>query len=420
MKNNYKKLIFHIDVNSAYLSWEAAYRLQHGSEIDLREVPSVVGGDPVTRHGIVLAKSIQAKKLGVETGEPIYSAKQKCPELLIVSPHYDLYIICSNAMEEILYEYTPCIQKFSIDESFLDFSNMSHMYPDPIKLAYKIKERIKNELGFTVNVGISSNKFLAKMAGDLKKPDMIHTLFPEEIKEKMWPLPVSDLFMVGSSTLPKLNKLNIFTIGDLANYDLGILKSALKSHGELIWKYANGIDSSEVRKSNHVDMKGLGNSTTIPFNVEDIETAHKAILSLSEMVGMRLRNSRNCCQLVSISVRNTNFINYSHQRKIYSPTDNTKKIASVACKLFDELWKGEPIRHFGVRVSELCTNEYYQGSFFDDQNLEKNRAIDKTIDSLRLRYGSSSIVRATFIHSAIKSLSGGVGEEDYPVMTSIL
>lgn len=420
MKNNHKRLIFHIDVNSAYLSWEAAYRLQHGSKLDLREVPSVVGGDPLTRHGIVLAKSTPAKKFNIQTGEPIYAAKQKCPQLVIVPPTYNLYMKCSNAMQELLYEYTPDIQRFSVDESFLNFSNMEHLYPDPLKLAYEIKERIKNELGFTVNIGISSNKLLAKMAGDLKKPDMVHTLFPEEIKTKMWPLPVGDLFMVGRATLPKLIKLNIFTIGDLATYNLDILKTMLKSHGELIWKYANGMDNSEVRRSSHIDMKGIGNSTTISFDVVDRQTAHKVILSLSEMVGMRLRDSQNCCKLISVGVRSDQFINYSRQRKLYSATDNTNKIASIACELFDQAWRGEPVRHLGVSVSELCTNEYFQRTFFDDKNIDKNRAIDKTIDDLRQRFGPKSISRAVFLHSDVKGISGGVGEDEYPVMTSIL
>lgn len=420
MNYKHRDLIFHIDVNSAYLSWESTYRLQHGDKIDLRTLPSVIGGDPVTRHGIVLAKSILAKEYNIKTGEAIYSAKQKCPELIIVPPRYDLYMMCSSAMHEILQEYTPLIQRFSIDESFLDFSNIKHLYSDPVELAYKIKDRIKKELGFTVNIGISSNKLLAKMAGDLKKPDMVHTLFPEEIKEKMWPLPVQDLFMVGRATLPKLNKLNIYSIGDLATYDLNVLMAALKSQGKLIWEYANGIDNSEVRKSNHIEMKGMGNSTTIRFDVEDKETAHKVILSLTEMVGMRLRYSQNCCKLIAISIRSYEFINYSHQRKIYNPTDNTKKIAKVACDLFDEVWKGEPVRHLGVRVSELCTNEYCQSSIFDEKNVEKDRAIDRAIDELRQKFGSKTIIRAAFINSGIKGLSGGVGEEEYPVMTSIL
>lgn len=287
-------LIFHIDVNSAYLSWEAAYRLQQGEKLDIRTIPSVIGGDESSRHGIVLAKSISAKKYNIKTGESLYEARRKCHELAVFPPRYWLYMQCSSAMHEILEEYTPIIQKFSVDESFLDFSNMENLYPDYMKLAETIKERIKRELGFTVNIGISNNKLLAKVASDLKKPDKIHTLFPDEIEKKMWPLSVEDLYMVGRATVPKLHKLNINTIGDLASYDVDILKNILKSHGELIWNYANGIDNSKVRKSNYIEMKGIGNSTTISFDVEDRETAHKVLLSLCETVGMRLRDSGNC------------------------------------------------------------------------------------------------------------------------------
>jgi DNA polymerase-4 len=317
---NMSRLIFHIDVNSAYLSWEAAYRLQHGDKIDLREIPSVVGGNEESRHGIVLTKSIPAKKYNIQTGETLYNARAKCPGLVVVPPRYSLYMKCSSAMNEILNEYTPQIQRFSVDESFLDFSNMKHLYPDYIQLAENIKERIKEELGFTVNIGISNNKLLAKVASDFKKPDNIHTLFPSEIKEKMWSLPVEDLFMLGRATKPKLNKMNIFTIGDLANYDLEILKYKLKSHGIVIWNYANGIDNSEVRKSNYIEMKGIGNSTTIAFDVEDKDTAYKVLLSLCETVCMRLRDSGNCCTVVSVSIRGSDLIFYSRQKKLLVPT----------------------------------------------------------------------------------------------------
>ncbi|MBL4931789.1 DNA polymerase Y family protein [Clostridium paridis] len=418
--NKQNRLIFHIDVNSAYLSWEASYRKQQGEKVDLRDIPSVVGGSEESRHGIVLAKSIPAKKYKINTGETLFTARQKCPDLVVVPPRYWLYMQCSNALNAILEEYTPKIQRFSVDESFLDFSNMEHIYPDYMKLADKIKDRIKKELGFTVNIGISTNKLLAKVASDFKKPDNIHTLFSWEIKEKMWKLPVEDLFMVGRATLPKLNKLNIFTIGDLANYDLDILRYYLKSHGTLIWNYANGIDSSEVRSDKHIDMKGIGNSTTIPFDVEDRKTAHLILLSLSEMVGTRLRNSENCCRVISMSIRSKDFFNYSHQRKLYCPTDSTQIISEVACNLFDEKWKGEPIRHMGVQVTDFCTNEFYQYGLFDHKDIDKIRALDKTIDKIRLKYGSKSILRSSFLHSGIRNMSGGVGEEDYKIMSSLL
>ncbi|MGY0372666.1 DNA polymerase Y family protein [Clostridium sp. JNZ J1-5] len=413
-------LIFHIDVNSAYLSWEAAYRLQQGEKLDIRTIPSVIGGDESSRHGIVLAKSISAKKYNIKTGESLCEARRKCPELAVFPPRYWLYMQCSSAMHEILEEYTPIIQRFSVDESFLDFSNMENLYPDYMKLAEIIKERIKRELGFTVNIGISNNKLLAKVASDLKKPDKIHTLFPDEIEKKMWPLPVEDLFMVGRATVPKLHKLNINTIGDLANYDVDILKNILKSHGELIWNYANGIDNSKVRKSNYIEMKGIGNSTTISFDVEDRETAHKVLLSLCETVGMRLRDSENCCTVVSIFIRGNDLINYSRQKKLSTATDSTRKIYEVACYLFDNVWKGKPIRHLGVHITDFCNNDFYQYNLLDSFNYDKDRKLNKVVDEIRLKYGNKAIIRSCFLNSGLNPICGGVGEEEYPLMSSML
>lgn len=413
-------LIFHIDVNSAYLSWEAAYRLQQGEKLDIRTIPSVIGGDESSRHGIVLAKSISAKKYNIKTGESLYEARRKCLELAVFPPRYWLYMKCSSAMHEILEEYTPIIQRFSVDESFLDFSNMENLYPDYMKLAETIKERIKRELGFTVNIGISNNKLLAKVASDLKKPDKIHTLFPNEIEKKMWPLPVEDLFMVGRATVPKLHKLNINTIGDLANYDVDILKNILKSHGELIWNYANGIDNSKVRKSNYIEMKGIGNSTTISFDVEDRETAHKVLLSLCETVGMRLRDSGNCCTVVSLFIRGNDLISYSRQKKLSTATDSTRKIYEVACYLFDNVWKGKPIRHLGVHITDFCNNDFYQYNLLDSFNYDKDRKLNKVVDEIRLKYGNKAIIRSCFLNSGLNPMCGGVGEEEYPLMSSIL
>ena len=414
------KLIFHIDVNSAYLSWEAAYRLQRGEQLDLRLVPSVIGGDEESRHGIVLTKSIPAKKFNIHTGETLYNARAKCPNIVIVPPRYWLYMKCSSAMHQIFHEYTPQIQRFSVDESFLDFSNMENLYPDYMELAETIKDRIKNELGFTVNIGISNNKLLAKVASDFKKPDRIHTLFPDEIRQKMWPLAVEDLFMVDRATAPKLHNLNINTIGDLANYDLKILKNKFKSHGQVIYNYANGIESSEVRRSNYIEIKGIGNSTTIPFDVEDKDTAHKVLLALCETVSMRLRDSRNCCTVVSVSIRGSDMILYSRQKKLIVATDSTRKIYEVVCYLFDNAWKSNPIRHLGVHITDFCNNDFYQCSLLDDFNYEKDSKLNKAIDEIRLKYGHKAISRSCFLHSGLSAMCGGIGEEDYPLMSAML
>lgn len=408
----------HIDANSAYLSWEAAYRLQQGARVDLRDIPSVVGGDEESRHGIVLAKSIPAKKYGIHTGETLFSARQKCPKLVVVPARYHLYMMCHHAMLNILRDFSPNIQVYSIDEAFLDYTGMEPVHGDPVEAAYRLKDRIKNELGFTVNVGISSNKLLAKMAGELKKPDMVHTLFPDEVQEKMWPLPVSELFMVGRATAPKLYRLNIFTIGDLAKADPELLKHFLKSWGKLIRDYANGIEDSPVSADARPPIKGIGNSMTIPFDVDTTGEAKKVLLSLSEMVCMRLRQAGFCAKLVSVYLRGADLNGRSHQRKYGTATDDTYKVYLAAEELMEEIWTGEALRGMGVRVSELVPNNFLQMSVFDAPN-EKRRRLDQSMDQIRMRFGAKSVVRSVFLNSGLAPISGGV-IEDFQMMSSIL
>jgi len=415
-----RRIIFHIDVNSAYLSWEAVDRLQRGDPLDLPSVPAVMGGDPQTRHGIVLAKSIPAKKYGIQTGETLVSALSKCPRLIIVRPNYLLFQRCSQALREILEQYSPLIQQFSIDEYFLDYTATLNILGDPLKTAHRLRQQIKDELGFTVNIGISTNKLLAKMASEFEKPDKVHTLFPEEIKDKMWPLPVNKLFMVGPATTKKLLSRRIKTIGDLANYDPALLRSFLKSHGLLIWNYANGRENSPLRTDHRDFMKGLGNSATFPFDLKDRQSAHLALLSLAETVSARLRRERLCTSLVGVSLRTNEFYSCSHQRKFPDAFASTQMIWKISCELFDELWEGQPIRHLGIRVSELSTDEFIQAALFDHTR-EKQQAIDKAIDLIRSRFGPHAIYRSSFLCSGLKPLSGGVIlEEDYPMMSSIL
>lgn len=408
------RIIFHIDVNSAYLSWEAAYRLQHGSPIDLREIPSIVGGDQTKRHGIVLAKSIPAKKFNIITGESIHSALQKCPNLTIVPPSYSRYMEASEAMVDMLRDYSPYIQRYSIDEVFLDYSNMRKCY---MEVAHEIRERIHKELGFTVNIGISHNKLLAKIASDFKKPNMVHTLFPHEIREKMWPLPVEDLFMVGSRTKKKLNSRGIYTIGDLANTDRDYIYSWLKKPGLLIWSYANGIESSPVRNL-PPPVKSVGNSSTMPFDVDNKKEAHLILLGISEMVGMRIRDLGQRARVVSVSIKTHDFFSYSHQRKLDTPTSSTNTIYGIARKLFDEMWQGEALRQFSISLSELSSDDFFQLSLTDLIN-EKDEILDKTIDKLRYKFGYNSVIRSSFLHSGISPIIGGViMEEEYPMMSS--
>lgn len=419
MDKSFDRIIFHIDVNSAYLSWEAVHRLQHGSKLDIREIPSVIGGDPVERRGIVLAKSIPAKKYNIKTGETLYSAMQKCPKLAVFPPRYDLYIRCSTAMYKILKEYSPNIQRFSIDEFFIDYTNMEEHFGNPIEGANIIKNRIHKELGFTVNIGISSNKLLSKMASDFSKPNQVHTLFLNQIPEKLWPLPVEDLFMVGRATAQKLYKMGINTIGDLAGYNPKFLKECLKSHGILIWNFANGIENSPVL-DNSSNIKSIGNSSTISFDVEDKNTAHMFLLALVETVCMRLRNETCRAGVVCVSLKTNEFISYSRQKKLNSHTDSTKFVYETVVSLFDEIWRGEPLRHLGVRVSDLCSSRAVQLSIFEPEEWLQQKQLDSAIDKIRIKYGTDKIMRAVFLNSGIKPLLGGVSEENYPMMSSIL
>ncbi len=413
-------LVFHIDVNSAYLSWEAAYRLQHGEPLDLRTVPAVVGGSEKNRHGIVLAKSIPAKKYGIKTGEPLVQARRKCPHLLTVPPRYGLYMKASNLLFQVLQEYSPYIQRFSVDECFLDYTRQGTA-EQALAVAHNIRQRVKNELGFTVNIGVANNKLLAKMASDFQKPDHVHTLFPDEVETKMWPLPVGDLFMVGRATLRKLLGMGITTIGELAQTDERFLRAHFKSHGGVIWRYANGLDDTIVHVGDYLPHRGVGNGTTIGYDVTERHIAHMYLLSLTEKVAMRLRAGGHVAQVVAISIKNNSLMRYSHQMRLSAPTNVTNDIYETAQKLFDDSWQGDPIRHLHVRVSDLRPCDESQLQIFEIDRHRQLQRLDLTIDHLRQRYGSQIMQRGVFVNGKIKAMAGGVGEEDdYKMMSSIL
>ena len=396
-----EKIIFHIDVNSAFLSWEAAYRIRElGETKDLRQIASVVGGSEESRHGIVLAKSELAKKYGVTTGEPLVDARRKCPGLVTVPSNFPVYVKYSNAMMKILEDYSPDIEQYSIDESFLDMSGTQNLFGPPIEVAHKIKDRIFHELGFTVNVGISTNKLLAKMASDFKKPNLVHTLFPEEVPAKMWPLPVSELFFVGRQTTRQLHALGIFTIGDLARTDKKIIQDNLKGHGSVIWEFANGIgDSMEnvANKNRTPANKGYSNETTLAFDVTDANLAKEILLSLTETVSTRVRADKAYVSVVSVYFVDNEFHHSSRQTTLNSATNVTNELYSHACKLFDQLWNGQPIRLLGIHISKATSESHRQYSLFEEQDMEKLSKLDSAIDKIRHKYGNDSIKRATFL-----------------------
>jgi DNA polymerase-4 len=396
----YQRIIFHVDVNSAFLSWEAVYRTKVlGETLDLRTIPSAVGGDISKRHGIILAKSTPAKQYSIITGEPIQQALQKCPNLVLVPPSHDLYEQCSKQLLNVLYQYTPDIEPFSIDEAFLDMTGACLNYNSPEDAANAMKEQVKSELGFTVNIGISSNKLLAKMASDFMKPDLVHTLFPGEIPSKMWPLPLEELFFVGRSTSKILHSLGLKTIGDIANTDISILKAHLgNKHGQIIYNNARGINEDLVETSTSPN-KGYGNSTTLSQDVTDYETANLVLLSLSETVAARLRADDVKCNCITVELTDCDFNHQSHQTTILSSTNTTNIIYQTACQLLTEFWKGNPLRLLGVRATKLSTENYTQINLFDLTTNSKLEKLDKALDNIRGRFGKNSIKRASFLET---------------------
>ena len=409
-------LVFHVDANSAYLSWTAAALLERGYRKDIREIPSAIAGDPENRHGIILTKSIPAKRYGIKTGESLLEARQKCPELEVYPPDYDLYLLCSEAMYKVLLEYTPVIQRYSVDECFCDMTRSGTLRENPVRLAVEIKERIKRELGFTVNIGIGRNKVCAKMAGELKKPDMVHTLWPEEIPGKLWPLPVRELFMVGHASEKKLRNIGIYTIGDLAKANRILLKSLLKSHGLLIHDYANGIDDSEVTINEDIIQKGIGNGLTYAYDLETAEDIYRELLALCERVSGRLRRLGRYAGRISVYLRSSTLHGYSHQVKLYGKINTTSEIYKAARGLVDEMWGKEPVRAMSISVSDLSGGDSLQLSMFDGVDREKAEALDRAVDTIRDMYGTRSIFRGTFANGSVDPVQGGVNDGNYIMM----
>ena len=393
------RLIFHIDVNSAFLSWESARRVKQGLS-DLRDIPACIGGDPKKRTGIVVAKSIPAKKYGITTGEPVAMALRKCPELVIVKSDFELYIKCSRAFKEICASYAPVMESFSIDEVFLDMTGTSLIYPDPIKTAHEIKDKIRDELGFTVNVGISTNKLLAKMASDFEKPDKVHTLFPEEIPTKMWPLSVRDLLFLGKAFEKKLTEAGIRTIGDMAHVSDSEIQALLGNKaGHQLHQYALGIDESPV-KAKPEEAKGFSVETTFNDDIVSVEQVLPILLEQCDVVTTRMRRKGKKCTSVSVTFRTLDFKNKSHQTTLSNATDMTDEIFRNAKKLFTESWKGEPLRLIGVALTNLTDESFEQLSLFEDnEKKERHRKLDATMDEIRQKFGNDKITRASIMNS---------------------
>lgn len=409
-----EKVIFHIDVNSAFLSWTAVYRVRVlGETEDLRDIPSAVAGDKENRQGVILAKSQAAKKFGVKTGETIFQAQQKCPELVIVPPDYSLYVEASRHFTAILREVSPLVEQYSIDEAWADMTGTEGLYGSPVAAANMLRQRIADELGFTVNIGISSNKLLAKMAGDFEKPNKVHTLYPWEMEKKLWPLPVRSLFMVGPATEAKLWRMGIHTIGQLAAADPQMILQKLHKPGLSLWNSANGR-GSDVLHAEPEDNKGYGNATTLAEDVTEAGAAYKVLLSLCETVGMRMRRDKKAGRCIAVSLRSNQFENFTHQRTLPYATDSTEELFCHACEIFDEAWDGTtPLRQLGVHMTRLEEGGLRQYDIFSvsgAENYEKKARLDNTIDDLREKFGEGILRRARFVGERV-ILAGGLSKE---------
>ncbi|MBR3146024.1 MAG: DNA polymerase IV [Bacilli bacterium] len=389
------RVVFHIDVNNAFLSWTAVYLLQNGYEKDIRKIPSVIGGEEHSRYGIVLAKSPVAKKLGVVSAEPIYMAKKKCKDLEVYPPQYKWYYEKSRELMKYLSQYSPILEQYSVDECFLDMSGMTYIYNDLEKLAYKIKDEVKEKFGYTVNIGIGNNKLCAKMASDFEKPDKVHTLYKDEIVSKLWPLDVGDLFMCGKSTKKELNKFSIYTIGDLAKKDLKFLERHFKSQGKYLYNASRGLDDDKVEVKTSKN-QSISVTETLPYNLTDPDKLKEILFRQTEEITRELRSKKLFTKTVAVIFKNSNFISYSAQATLDKPTNNTKEILKKIYEVFDNNYKEDEIRLIGARLANLTNTKEEQISLFDqDENEEKEDNIQKTIDNINNKFGKSLIKPAS-------------------------
>ena len=394
------RTVFHVDVNSAFLSWSAVQMLRNGYDTDLRLIPSAIGGDEEKRKGIVLAKSIPAKKYGVITGEPLWQARKKCPELVIVPANYGLYSRMSSLFTEIIDHEFPVWQKYSVDECFIDCTGMEGIRGDPIQSAEALRSEIKERLGFTVSIGVSSCKVLAKMAGELKKPDAVSSIFPYEVEKKLWPLPVDELFMVGRSTARALNLMGISQIGDLAKTDPEIMKKRFGKHGLSIWLYANGIDQEPVVSTMREEPKSCSQSVTLPHDMSCEKDIIPVISRLCAALAYRLRRLGKCCCEVTVFFKDDKFVTVSKQQRLFRPTDISGELFEKTRSLFRLIYDGRPIRALGIGFSALTPKEGCAFTLFDDPaNLGRKFAIDAAADSVRSRFGGESLLPASALIS---------------------
>ncbi len=396
-----ERTIFHCDLNNFYASVECLHHPEY------RNVPMAVGGDVEKRHGIILAKNMLAKKAGIKTGEALWQAKQKCPDLVLVRPNFTQYLRFSKLVRSIYADYSDRIESFGIDEVWMDVTEIVGRYPDARTLADEIRGRIREETGITASIGVSFNKVFAKLGSDYKKPDATTVITRENMKEIVFPLPIEDLLYVGRATTVKMHALGIYTIGDCARYDLDILKRKFGKWGEYIWEFANGFEKSPVLKEGREPtVKSVGNSTTCPRDLKTFDDIRIVCYVLAESVAARLREAGLRCLTVAVSIRDNDLETCVRQTKLPLPSDLSGEIAKAAMKLFRQnVDFSKPLRSIGVKAADLCVGDVpLQLSIFEDQQArEENLALEKTIDDIRRRFGARSIQRLMMLEDTVLS-----------------
>lgn len=388
---SHRRIIFHIDVNSAFLSWTAV-KLMNEGQADIRLIPSVVSGDPNDRRSIITAASVPAKRLGIKTAEPVSMAIRKYPDLVIVRGDWEWYRRCSEGFIEICRSYSPVLQQFSIDECFIDMT-LRNWGEDPVDIANRLKSEVRNKLGFTVNVGIGSNKLLAKMASEFEKPDKVHTLWEEEIHEKMWPLDVRELLWVGKKTEEKLKMYGIHTIGDLAQRSVGSLTRLVgKKFASQLHDYANGRDDSPV-ETEVPEAKSISAERTFPNDIGTEKEVDRALFNVACVVAHRLRRAEFHASCISVFIKYKDFSTVQRQHQITQPTDITAVILNEARVMVRDIWDGEtPIRQIGLGVSKLTHENAFQLSLFEDPKLDYYREWDRKYDEQKAQNEDARIL----------------------------
>ncbi|HCX65361.1 MAG TPA: DNA polymerase IV [Eubacteriaceae bacterium] len=389
--------IFLVDMNAFFISCESA------RNPSLKEHPSAVAGDPKNRTGIILAANYPARALGVKTAMNVYQAVKLCPQLILVPPDHAYYREKSQEMMALLNHFSPVIQQNSIDEAWLDMTGTEKIFGPPVQAAKKIQTAIQEQLNLPCSIGISENKFLAKMAADLKKPLGITTLYREEISKKLWPLPIGEMHGVGKKTQQLFNAQGLFTIGDLAKADTSLLIRLCGLHGEKLHQLARGIDRSKVEHHCHDDVKSIGNSTTLSKDLTDLEEGKRVLLQMAEKVGQRARAQNKKGRTVQITVKFNDFTTITRQTSS-TPTYNTQTIYEIASDLFAALQRKKPIRLLGVTLSGFDREEALQLSFLDERTSSEKKepeskrdTLDKTLDLIKNKYGNATVQRGSLI-----------------------